>query len=307
MAKVLKDLIKHLTLEELEIGLYRGESLDLGFGAVFGGQVLGQALSASHETVPADRKLHSLHSYFLRSGDPTRPIIYDVEKIRDGGSITTRRIKAIQHGEPIFYMTASYHKGEPGYCHQDEMPDVPGPEELMSEQEIALSLKDHLPDSIREKFICEQPIEMRPVKFYNPISGEKREPKRYVWFKANGELPKELGVHKCMLAYASDFNFLPTALQPQGVSFMTPGLKVVTIDHSMWFHRDFSLNDWLLYVVDSPSATSARGLVRGQFFTRDGRLVASTMQEGLIRNEAFGRKKNNKEDCCIDPNADSES
>jgi len=284
MGKVLKDLLGQLTLETIEEGLYRGQSQDLGFGAVFGGQVMGQALSAAKETVEQDRKVHSFHSYFLRPGDVNKPIIYDVEKIRDGGSVTTRRIKAIQHGKPIFYMTASYQVDRDGYDHQDAMPDVPPPEELMSEQDHILANRDDLPESIRAKFVCERPIEMRPVHYLNPQSEDVSEPVRYVWFKANGVMPDDARIHKYLLAYASDFNFLPTALQPHGKGFMSPNMQVVTIDHSMWFHRDFRMDDWLLYAVDSSSASGSRGMVRGRFFTRDGKMVATSMQEGLIRN-----------------------
>lgn len=284
MGKVLKDLLGQLTLETIEEGIYRGQSQDLGFGAVFGGQVMGQALSAAKETVEQDRKVHSFHSYFLRPGDVNKPIIYDVEKIRDGGSITTRRIKAIQHGKPIFYMTASFQVDRDGYDHQDEMPDVPPPEELMSEQDHILTYRDELPEDIRAKFVCERPIEMRPVHYQSPISEEVSEPVRYVWFKANGVMPDDARIHKYLLAYASDFSFLPTALQPHGKGYMSPNMQVVTIDHSMWFHRDFRMDDWLLYAVDSSSASGSRGMVRGRFFTRDGKMVATSMQEGLIRN-----------------------
>lgn len=288
MGKVLKDLLGQLTLEKIEEGIYRGQSQDLGFGAVFGGQVMGQALSAAKETVDEDRKVHSFHSYFLRPGDVNKPIIYDVESIRDGGSITTRRIKAIQNGKAIFYMTASYQIEREGYDHQDEMPDVPLPEELMSEQDHILANREDLPEAIRAKFVCERPIEMRPVHYLNPLSEEILEPVRYVWFKANGIMPDDQRIHKYLLAYASDFNFLPTALQPHGKGFMSPNMQVVTIDHSMWFHRDFRMDDWLLYAVDSSSASGSRGMVRGRFFTRDGKMVATSMQEGLIRNREVG-------------------
>ena len=284
MGKVLKDLLEQLTLEEIEEGIYRGQSQDLGLGAVFGGQVMGQALSAAKATVLADRTVHSFHSYFLRSGDVSKPIIYDVEKVRDGGSITTRRVCAIQNGEAIFYMTASFQIVRDGYDHQDVMPDVPGPEELMSDQDHILSLRDELPEHIRAKFVCERPIEIRPVHYLNPLNTEILEPVRYVWFKANGQMPDDSRIHKYLLAYASDFCLLPTALQPHGKGFMSENMQVVTIDHSMWFHRDFRLDDWLLYAIDSSSASGSRGLVRGRFFTRDGKMVATTMQEGLIRN-----------------------
>lgn len=283
MGKVLKDLLSQLKLETIEEGIYRGQSQDLGFGKVFGGQVMGQALSAAKETVEEGRKVHSFHSYFLRAGDVGKPIVYDVESIRDGGSITTRRVRAIQNGQAIFYMTASFQEEQEGFDHQDEMPDVPTPEELLSEQDHFLSLRGELPEGICAKFVCEKPIEMRPVKYINPLNTEKLEPVRHVWFKANGAMPDDSRIHKYLLAYASDFCFLPTALQPHGKGFLSQGLQVVTIDHSMWFHRDFRMDDWLLYVIDSSTASGSRGLVRGRFFTRDGKMVATTVQEGLIR------------------------
>ena len=291
MAKVLKDLLKQLTLERLEKNLFRGESQDLGFGAVFGGQVMGQAISAAKNTVAEERYVHSFHSYFLRSGDTKHPIVYDVERIRDGKSLSTRRIKAIQHGKPIFYMTASFKAKERGFEHQDEMPDVAPPEKLISEQEISLLHSELLPEALRDKFVCEKPIEMRPVYFVNPIVPQVEPPKRLVWFKANGTMPDDLCIHRYLLAYASDFNFLPTALQPHAVSFFTPGMQVVTVDHSMWFHHSFRLDEWLLYSVESSVAADGRALVKGQFFTQKGLLVASTIQEGLIRQRD---RKNSK-------------
>ncbi|WP_432451783.1 MULTISPECIES: acyl-CoA thioesterase II [unclassified Agarivorans] len=283
MSKVLKDLLELLSLERIEEGLFRGQSQDLGFGAVFGGQVMGQALSAAKETVAENRQVHSFHSYFLRPGDPNHRIVYDIESIRDGRSVSTRRIKAIQFGKPIFYMTASFQEVSAGFEHQDAMPEVPAPEDLLSEQEYAFQLREMLPDAVRDKFICDKPLEMRPVEFVNPLLPEKRAAKRCVWFKANGQMPDDSRIHRYLLAYASDFNFLPTALQPHGRSFIEPEIQAATIDHSMWFHHDFRLDDWLLYVVDSPVASQGRGLVRGQFYTREGKLVASTIQEGLVR------------------------
>src|SRR5690554_524981 len=283
MSQVLQDLLDLLKLETIEQGLYRGQSQDLGFGAVFGGQVIGQALSAAKETLPEDRKVHSLHTYFLRPGDAHKPIVYDVESIRDGKSFSTRRVQAIQFGKPIFYMTASFQIEEPGFEHQDKMPEVPGPEGLVSDIDIYREHAELIPEPIRNKFICEKPIEMRFVTANNPFKPSIDEPRRYVWIRANGAMPDDPRVHKYLLAYASDFNFLPTALQPHGHSFAQPNIQMATIDHSMWFHKDFRIDDWLLYAIDSPVATGARGLVRGQIFSRDGTLVASTMQEGVMR------------------------
>ncbi|MGO3423967.1 MAG: acyl-CoA thioesterase II [Pseudoalteromonas distincta] len=283
MSQVLDDLLSLLTLEEIEQGLYRGQSQDLGFGAVFGGQVMGQALSAAKETLPEGRIVHSLHSYFLRPGDPAKPIVYDVETIRDGKSFSTRRVKAIQYGKPIFYMTASFQGEENGLSHQATMPDVPAPEELRSSLEFYQDNASHIPEVIRNKFTREMPIEMRPVTFHNPFKPEVMESVKHIWFKANGEMPDDQRIHNYLLAYASDFEFLPTALQPHGVSFMQPNMQVATIDHAMWFHRPFRMDDWILYSIDSPSASNGCGLVRGQFFDRQGNLVASTMQEGVMR------------------------
>jgi len=283
MSQVLDDLLSLLDLETIEEGLYRGDSQDLGFKAVFGGQVMGQALSAAKETVVEERLVHSLHSYFLRPGDASKPIVYDVENIRDGKSFSTRRVKAIQNGKPIFYMTVSFHNEEPGVTHQASMPNVPGPENLRSSLEFYRENASLIPEKIRDKVLCDKPIEMRPVNFQSPFKPEVTLANRYVWFKANGDMPNDPRIHKYLLAYASDFEFLPTALQPHGLSFMQPNMQVATIDHAMWFHRDFRMDEWILYAVDSPSASGGRGLVRGQFFNQDGVLIASTMQEGLIR------------------------
>lgn len=286
MGKVLNDLLHQLSLEKLEENLFRGESQDLGLGVVFGGQVMGQALSAAKETVQDERQVHSFHSYFLRPGQTDRPIIYDVERLRDGQTLSTRRIKAVQNGQAIFYMTASFKAKESGFEHQNKMPSAPDPEDLISEQDMALMHTEMLPVSIRDKLVGEKPIEMRPVSFVDPSDPEVEPAKRLVWLKANGKMPDDLRVHRYLLAYASDFNFLLTALQPHGVSYYSEGMQVVTVDHSMWFHHDFRLDEWLLYAVESTVASDGRGLVRGQFFTREGKLVASSIQEGLIRQRS---------------------
>ncbi|HDM8421049.1 TPA: acyl-CoA thioesterase II [Yersinia enterocolitica] len=283
MSQALKKLLDLLFLEKIEEGIFRGQSEDLGLRQVFGGQVVGQAIYAAKQTVPTDRVVHSFHSYFLRPGDSSKPIIYDVETLRDGNSFSARRVSAIQNGKPIFYMTASFQSQEEGFEHQNTMPDVPPPEGLMSETDIARKFAHLIPEKVRDKFIGHHPIEMRPVKFHNPLQGSTAEPNRYVWFKANGEMPDDLRVHQYLLGYASDFNFLPTALQPHGIGFLEPGVQIATIDHSMWFHRPFRLDDWLLYAVESTSASGARGFVRGQIYNREGVLVASTVQEGVIR------------------------
>jgi acyl-CoA thioesterase II len=285
MSQVLSQLLDLLSLETIEQGLYRGNSQDIALGHVFGGQVIGQALSAAKRTIDPARKAHSFHCYFLRPGDATKPIVYDVENIRDGGSISTRRVKAIQNGKRIFFLTASFHESSGGFEHQSAMPQVTAPEELKSELDIAQEFADHIPDKIRHLVLCEKPIEIRPVEFFNPLKPDVAPPKRHIWMKANGPLPDDLRVHKYLLAYASDFAFLPVAGQPHKVSFMLPQFQMATIDHSMWFHREFRFDDWLLHEIESPSASNDRGFVRGRFFDRNGRLVASTAQEGVMRKK----------------------
>ncbi|HCL5334219.1 TPA: acyl-CoA thioesterase II [Salmonella enterica] len=284
MSQTLNNLLTLLNLEKIEEGLFRGQSEDLGLRQVFGGQVVGQALYAAKETVPEERLVHSFHSYFLRPGDSQKPIIYDVEVLRDGNSFSARRVAAIQSGKPIFYMTASFQAPEPGFEHQKTMPMAIGPEGLPSETEIAQSLAHLLPPILREKFLYDRPLEIRPVEFHNPLKGHVAAPTRQVWIRANGAVPDDIRVHQYLLGYASDLNFLPVALQPHGIGFLEKGIQIATIDHSMWFHRPFNLNEWLLYSVESTSASSARGFVRGEFYTQDGALVASTVQEGVMRN-----------------------
>lgn len=284
MPKVLNHLLSLLALERIEENLFRGQSQDLGWGTVFGGQVLGQALSAAAQTVPSDRHVHSMHAYFLRPGDVSAPIVYTVDPIRDGRSFTTRRVVAIQHGKAIFNLSSSFQKPEEGLDHQPTMPDAPPPESLQPERELAKLIAHKLPESMRSRATGVRPIELRHVRPNNPLKPDVREPSRQVWMKAIAELPDDPAVHRYMLAYASDFGFVTTALNPHGVSWMSRRLQVASIDHAMWFHRDFRMDDWLLYDIDSPSASGARGLVRGQIFNRDGVLVASTAQEGLMRH-----------------------
>ncbi|MEA9390817.1 acyl-CoA thioesterase II [Acerihabitans sp. TG2] len=287
MSQQLDHLLTLIQLEKIEQCLFRGQSEDIGRPQVFGGQVVAQALFAARQTVPADRHVHSFHSYFLRPGDVTQPIIYQSVNLRDGKSFSAREVNASQNGETLFSLTASFQTGEQGFEHQNSMPDVPPPEALRSEQNIARQLSASLPAGIREKITRDRPIEMRPVTFHNPFQGIQEKPQRYIWLRARGHLPDDRDCHEYLLGYASDFNFLPTALQPHGRGFMEPGIQIATIDHSMWFHRPFRIDDWLLYAVDSPSACGARGFVRGQIFSRDGILVASTAQEGVIRQVAL--------------------
>ena len=284
MRPVLRELLNVLELERIELNLFRGQSQDLGWGRVFGGQVIGQALSAADQTVQEPRCVHSCHGYFLRAGDAKAPIVYTVDPIRDGGSFTTRRVVAVQHGRPIFHLSASFQIEEGGLDHQDEMPDVPPPEELLSEQERALQVADRIPAGLRAMAVAERPIETRVVEPYNLLRPKARPPVQRVWFRASDALPDNDALHRYLLGYASDFHFLGTSMQPHGASWLTPGFQVASLDHAMWFHRRFRMDEWLLYDIESPTASGARGLVRGRFFDRSGRLVASTVQEGLIRD-----------------------
>jgi acyl-CoA thioesterase-2 len=290
VSQVLTELLELLRLERIEKNLFRGQSQDLGWGTVFGGQVLGQALSAAEQTVSSQsgdeddvRSVHSLHGYFLRPGDASKPIVYDVDCIRDGKSFTTRRVVAIQNGRAIFNLAASFQRVEEGFEHQDTMPEVAGPGELLTEQQLASKVMDQVPEVFRKRLAAETPIEVRPVDPYNPLAPEVRKPERHVWYRANGTLPDTPSTHQYLLAYASDFNLLGTAMQPHGTSWISPGMQVASLDHAMWFHRPFRMDEWVLYAMDSPSASGARGLSRGRFFASDGTLIASTMQEGLIR------------------------
>jgi acyl-CoA thioesterase-2 len=280
---VLEELLTLLKLEKIEKNIFRGQSQDLGFGSVFGGQVLGQALSAAYQTVPSDRLAHSMHAYFLRPGIATKPIVYDVDCIRDGKSFTTRRVVAIQKGRAIFNMSASFQINEPGFDHQDKAPKVVPPEDLQSELELAHRVADKIPLKVRDKILCKKPIEMRTVNPINPFSPEKREPVRYTWLKAIEPLQVDFAVHQYLLAYASDFGLLSPSLYPHGHSPWETEMQVASLDHAMWFHRDFRMDDWLLYVMKSSNAGQARGLGDGKIYTRQGQLVASVAQEGLIR------------------------
>jgi acyl-CoA thioesterase II len=281
---ILRELLELLRLEPIEVNLFRGQSQDLGWGAVFGGQVLGQALSAAAQTVPDDRFVHSLHGYFLRQGDARRPIVYTVDRIRDGRSFTTRRVVAVQGGNAIFTLEASFQIEEGGLQHQADAPlDVPQPESLRPDHEAARDWADTLPDPLRTRALAVRPIEMRSIDPMNPLRPEVRPPVRRVWLRAPDPLPDDPALHRYLLAYASDFHLLTTAMLPHGVTVATKGMQVASLDHAMWFHRPFRVDEWLLYAIDSPSASGGRGLVRGQFFDRAGRLVASSAQEGLMR------------------------
>ncbi|MES1924092.1 acyl-CoA thioesterase II [Salinisphaera sp. T31B1] len=284
--RLVGDLLDQLDLEPLEQRLFRGSSRDLGGKSVFGGQVAGQAMVAATRTVEPQFLAHSMHGYFLRPGDMEAAIVYEVDNIRDGRSFATRRVQAIQHGRPIFSMLASFHIEEHGYIHQMAMPDVPGPEDLASHDELRRNWVDQLdrvPESLREAVGREVAIDMRAVRPWNMLAPDKRDAVQHVWLKAKAPLPDSQAVHRAVLTYASDFNLLATSLFPHGVSFFTPGMQMASIDHAIWFHRDLAMDDWLLYSMDSPGAQDARGLSRGLIFNRAGELVASVAQEGLIR------------------------
>jgi acyl-CoA thioesterase-2 len=280
--RLLDDLIKVMTLERLEDDLFRGESRDIGSPQVFGGQVLGQALMAAAATVEG-RDAHSLHAYFLRRGDFNSPIVYEVDRARDGNHFSTRRVVAIQHGAQIFNLSASFQSEESGLDHQFPMPDVPPPEELADLDDHLRDFLPHLPGGLRRVLERKRPFEFRPVKPPNIMAPQKAEPLRNIWFRAVDRLPGDEALHRCLLAYVSDFNLLDTAMMPHGFPAAPRKLVMASIDHAMWFHRTVRVDDWLLYATDSPSASGARGFARGSIFSRDGRLVASTSQEGLMR------------------------
>ncbi len=279
----LQALLATLRLEPLEDNLFRGARGSEGWQRVYGGQVLGQAMMAAAQTVESGRSIHSLHGYFLLAGDPSLPIIYDVERIREGGSFTTRRVKAIQHGRAIFSMSASFHRPEEGFDHQSTMPDVPAPEALPDPKELMGRLIDRLPASMRSYFERELPIDMRVTDVTRYLSREKKRPAQNIWIRASGPLPDDPVLHQAVLAYASDFTLLDTALIAHGKLMFDPDVQLASLDHALWYHRLFRADEWMLYVQDSPSAFGARGFCRGSIYARDGSLIASVAQEGLMR------------------------
>lgn len=278
-----KDLLALLELEALELNLFRGESRDIGSAQVFGGQVLGQALTAASRTIEPGRVVHSLHAYFLRRGDFNAPIVYEVDRSRDGHSFSNRRVIAIQHGEQIFNLTASFQVVEDGLDHQIEMPKVPAPEDLPDMVEVLRPQLAHMPERVRKFVEAPRPFDFRMVQQVNPLDPGKSPPSRQVWFRTNCPIEGDESLHRILLAYVSDFYLLDTAALPHGLSFLSSKIIMASIDHAMWFHRPLRVDDWLLYALDSPSASGARGFGRGSVFSRDGRLVASTAQEGLVR------------------------
>jgi len=284
LGPVASELIDLLALERLEDNLFRGQSRDIGTRYVFGGQVLGQALAAAHATLDNGRHCHSLHAYFLRAGDIDHPIVYDVDRTRDGGSFSVRRISAIQHGKVIFFCAASFQDEETGAEHQANMPLVPLPEDIPPAAPLAPEVLAGLPTKVQRWLSRGGPFEFRHVHPRDELNPPKLPPVQQVWFRLResvGDIPASM--HQTLLAYASDFHLLGTATFPHGISYYTPRVQMASLDHGLWFHRPFRIDEWLLYSLDSPSSQASRGLARGQVFDRQGRLVASSVQEGLIR------------------------
>jgi len=283
---VVSELIELLSLERLEDNLFRGQSRDIGTKYVFGGQVLGQALSAAQATVGGDgveRRAHSLHAYFLRAGNIEAPIVYEVDRTRDGGSFSVRRVTAIQHGRVIFFCAASFQAEEEGAEHQLSMPEVPQPEDIPPAPPVPAEVMATLPPKVQRWLSRRGPFEFRHVYPRDELNPPKRPPFQQVWFRLSEPVGDSPELHRALLAYASDFQLLGTATYPHGISYYQPNVQMASLDHALWFHRPFRADDWLLYSIDSPSASGSRGLARGQIFDRQGRLVASTAQEGLIR------------------------
>jgi acyl-CoA thioesterase-2 len=283
MGDALDELLALLELEALEVNLFRGLSPHEDRQRVFGGQVAAQALVAAGRTVGEDRPVHSLHAYFLRPGDPNIPIVYDVDRIRDGKSFTTRRVVAIQHGRAIFNLAASFQIVENGPDHQMAMPAVPGPDELPTWQQRVEPYLERLGPDLAQWLVRERPIDSRPVDDPRWLDPTPREPQQDVWIKSNGDLPEVPLIHECVVAYASDLTLLDTAMFPHAISYQEQQYMIASLDHAMWFHRPFRADDWLLYHQTSPTASRARGLAQGSIFCRDGTLAITVIQEGLIR------------------------
>ena len=281
-----EELLSLLQLERLEDNFFRGESRDIGTRFVFGGQVLGQALSAAQQTVDPSRSAHSLHAYFLRAGDIDQPILYHVERTRDGGSFSVRRVTAIQHGQPIFNFSASFQVEENGVEHQLPMPAVPKPEDVEPTHALPAEELAKLPVKLQRWFGRSGPFEFRHVYPRDELNPPKRPPFQQVWFRLSERVPDNPVLHRALLAYASDFHLIGTTMFPHGISFLQRHVQVASLDHAMWFHRPFRADEWLLYSCDSPTAQGGRGLARGMIYSEDGRLIASTAQEGLIRLRA---------------------
>lgn len=284
MPQALAALLSILDLERLEHNLFRGRSPKTGWQRVFGGQVIGQALVAAQRTVEVERHVHSLHGYFMRPGDPSVPIIYEVDRIRDGGSFSTRNVIGIQHGQAIFSLSASFQADEDGLEHQ--MPvkvGIPGPEGLISDREFAEAYASKAPAAVRSYFENDRPVELKPVSLVHFLTREKLPPEQHVWFRMTGDVPDDRAIQAALMAYVSDMTLLDATLYPHGRSVFDGTIQAASLDHSMWFHRPHRLDDWLLYTQDTPNASGGRGFARGAFYTRSGELVCSMAQEGLIR------------------------
>lgn len=279
----LRDVLDILEPERIEADRFRGCSLDLGWGYIFGGQLVGQALAAAERTVREDQAAHSLHGYFLEPGDERMPVTYEVERMRDGKSFAARRVNALQGGRIVFTLTASFQCQEAGFEHQDLMPPTAGPEGFPSQAQIARTHLDRRPDAARTQLSFERAIEIRPVDPVDLVNPQAKPPLHGIWYRALGTLPDRPALHRTLLAYVSDISILSVALRPHALTWVTPGMQSTSLDHAVWFHRPFQMDEWLLCVIDSPSLSGARAFTRGRFFTKDGRLVASAAQEGLIR------------------------
>ncbi|MFT4777056.1 MAG: acyl-CoA thioesterase-2 [Oleispira sp.] len=286
-----QDLVDLLRLESIGVNRFRGRCQDLGFRNLFGGQVLGQSLSAGSQTLPiGEWAPHSLHAYFLRPGNVVDSVEFEVDCVRDGRSFATRQITASQNGKAILTMMCSFQHPEEGFEHQDTMPDVRGPEGLLSQLELSRMFKDRLPEEVRDIYTSDKPIEIRAIDPINVFAPKKQAPIKNVWMKADAALTDDPMVHASVLTYATDFNLIGTSMMPHGVSFAQKGMQVASLDHAIWFHRPVKMDEWLLYSMDSPSASSNRGYCRGQVYNQQGQLVASVAQEGLIRKTSAASK-----------------
>jgi acyl-CoA thioesterase II len=285
MTAITQELVSLLELERLEDNLFRGPSRDIGTSRVYGGQVLGQAIKAAQYTVDDNRNIHSLHAYFLREGDHNFPIIYEVERNRDGRSFSARRVVAIQHGRPIFTLSASFQVDEDGLDYGISMPVVPGPDELASVREYETRHMDELPEKFQRMLSLSAPFDLKPVEFDEHLDADAQIPCRHFWIKTVDELPTEPPLHRSVLAYVSDYGLLTTSLVPHGLHIHDSSLIMASIDHAMWFHRPFRMDEWLLYSCEAISTSNSRGLAKGYFFQQDGSLIASTTQEGLVRQK----------------------
>ncbi|MEQ8557689.1 MAG: acyl-CoA thioesterase II [Henriciella sp.] len=285
MTDAVSELLSLLELERLEVDLFRGitPENEAERERVYGGQVIAQALAAAYRTVDEDRACHSLHAYFIRPGDPKRPIIFEVDRSRDGGSFTTRRVVAIQHGQQILNMSASFHVHEDGWDHQHKMPETKQPEELKSHEDFREMFKDRIPEDMRKHWDRPRPFEMKEISGINPFDPKPKSDVNQVWFRTTREIDVPPAMHHCMIAWASDMNLLGSSLRPHGLHWMNPKLMTASLDHTIWFHAPIRADQWLLYAMDSPKAGNGRSFNRGSIFTREGKLVASTAQEGLMR------------------------